>query len=274
MLLEQPGSWGRDALMESRLPREFAIALRKKARAAGVRVVLIRRGVRLASEQRQCYFAQTTETMSRLSHRTIENLDDLLELDLAALKRGELVDGATERADKLFLVCTHGRHDACCSIRGNQVSRVACALPGIDAWECSHIGGDRFAANMVCFPDGVYFGRVTPEEVEALAHTYLDGRVSLMHYRGRSCYPFALQAAECFVRRESGLLGLADLTLLDTESFPGRMTATFALIDGRTADVEVAVTDSPSGYQLTCSVADVRTVPQYELAACRFSSAP
>jgi len=273
MLLEQPGSWGSDALMESRLPKDFAAQLRAKARAAGVRVVLIRRGVRLASDKRQCYFAQTTQTMSRLSHLSVENLDELLELDLASLKRGDLIDGAAERTEKLFLVCTHGRHDACCSIRGNQVSRIACALPGIDAWECSHIGGDRFAANMVCFPDGVYFGRVVPEEVEALTHTYLDGRISLVHYRGRSCYPFALQAAECFARRETGLLGLTDITLLDTRSSDDGLSATFSLVDGRAVEVAVRI-GSGIPQRLTCDSSSERPMPTYELISCTARAAP
>ena len=27
-----------------------------------------------------------------------------------------------------------------------------------------HVGGDRFAGNLVCLPEGLYFGRVGPEE--------------------------------------------------------------------------------------------------------------
>jgi len=62
------------------------------------------------------------------------------------------------------------------------------------------VGGDRFAANLVAFPHGAYFGRVGPSDAVAVANAYADGRVVLDHYRGRSCFPFAVQAAEIEVR--------------------------------------------------------------------------
>lgn len=273
MLLEQPGSWGRDALMESRMPRATAAELRRRARAAGIRVVLIRRGVRLASTERQCYLAQTTEAVSRLSHLNLESLDHLLDLDLSVVKEGRLVEGAAERKEPTFLVCTHGRHDACCSIRGNQVSRVACALPGVDAWESSHIGGDRFAANVICFPHGIYYGRVAPDEVEQLVRLYRRGELAIGNLRGRSCYPFPLQAAECFLRRQSGLLGIGDISLLSSEEIPGTLLARFALVDGRSADVEIQISDSPEPHRLTCEIPAAKPVPTYELVRCSFSPA-
>ncbi|HEX2240915.1 MAG TPA: sucrase ferredoxin, partial [Actinomycetota bacterium] len=167
LLVEQPGAWGADALVKSRLPERIARELRTRARAAGVRVILIRRGTRLSNKQRRCYFARTEDSGSYLAHTTVAAVDDLLDFDLGALSQRRVVPGAAETTEPLFLVCTHGRHDACCSIRGNQVARIACAAKP-DAWECSHIGGDRFAANLVCFPHGVYYGRVTAAGVQGL----------------------------------------------------------------------------------------------------------
>ena len=68
-------------------------------------------------------------------------------------------------------------------------------------WECSHIGGDRFAANIVCLPDGVYYGRVEPDGPPACWPTTAPGSIDLDHYRGRSCLPPLVQAAELFARR-------------------------------------------------------------------------
>lgn len=273
MLLEQPGSWGRDALMESRLPKDLAARLRAKARAAGVRVVLIRRGVRMASAERQVYFAHTSEAASCLSHMSVGNLDDLMDVDLTVLKEGGVPEGAAERREPTFLVCTHGRHDACCSIRGNQISRVVCALPGVDAWESSHIGGDRFAANMVCFPHGIYYGRVMPGDVERLVTLYGRGELSLEHLRGRSCYSFAMQAAEGFVREQSGLLGVSDLTLLSREESLRKLRARFSLIDGRSAEVEVRIRESAEPQRLTCGARSENQIPIYELVDCSLNAA-
>jgi hypothetical protein len=51
--------------------------------------------------------------------------------------------------EPIYLVCTHGRHDACCAVRGRPVAAALAAAYPERTWECSHIGGDRFAANVV-----------------------------------------------------------------------------------------------------------------------------
>ena len=66
------------------------------------------------------------------------------------------------------------------------------------AWQVSHVGGDRFAGNLVVVPDGAYYGRVEPSEAWAVVEV-ARARAS-PSYRGRSCYGFAAQAAEVAVR--------------------------------------------------------------------------
>ena len=57
--------------------------------------------------------------------------------------------------DPLVLVCTNGRHDPCCATFGRPLARVLReGARRDDVWECSHIGGDRFAANIVILPEG------------------------------------------------------------------------------------------------------------------------
>ncbi|MDP9222588.1 MAG: sucrase ferredoxin [Actinomycetota bacterium] len=273
LLIEQPGSWGYDPLTQSLFPKKAAWELRERTRAAGIRIVLIRRGVRLSSPQRQCYFARTEDRRLHLSRLTVESLNDLLDVDLAPLSDGGLITGAVERRAPLFLVCTHGRHDACCAIRGNQVSRVACAVPEADAWECAHIGGDRFAANVVCFPHGVYYGRVAPQDVAALMDAYGDGRLSLGHYRGRCCHSYAVQAAEYFVRRESGTTRIDDLWLAKVSRKDERgLTATFTMVHGRQAEVKIRVSQTTKGYRLTCGASGTSFIPGYELDSLAFAA--
>lgn len=265
LLVEQPGSWGRDALEQSRLPVRVARELRRRARAAGVRVVLIRRGVRQASDRRHCYLVRTDDRGPRMWTVALDRVDDVLDLDLTALRGDGAVEGASEARAPVFLVCTHGRHDACCSMRGNEVSRVACAIEGTDVWECSHIGGDRFAANVVCFPHGVYYGRVGVADAARLMDRYARGMLSLDHFRGRSCHPFAVQAAEFFVRRGTGTIDVDGVTLLDASRTGDRLTAAFALGDARRARVELRVTHSRQTYRLTCGATRPEPIPRYEL---------
>jgi len=61
----------------------------------------------------------------------------------------------------------------------------------------------------------LYFGRVGLGDVWPLLDGYLAGRIYLDRYRGRCCYPFAVQAAEEAVRRATGLTGLNDVALVE-----------------------------------------------------------
>ncbi len=266
LLLEQPGSWGRDALTESRLRSSLAQELRARAGAAGVRIILIRRAVRLSSDRRQCYFVRTDGRGLYQAHMELDLADDLLDVDLAPLGEGRPIPGATERTDPVFLVCTHGRHDQCCSIRGNQVSRVACGHPDADVWECSHIGGDRFAANLVCFPHGLYYGRVAPDQVTGLMDAYGAGSLSLAHYRGRCCHRFPIQAAEYFARRETETSEIDAISLIDSAPTSDGVNAAFSLAEGGRVEVQVRVSRG-AGHRLTCGARGADPIPVYELAS-------
>lgn len=264
LLLEQPGSWGRDALSESELPKPFAQELRRRTRSLGIRVILIRRGVRIAADRRRCYFVRTSVDDPYQAHLWLDDVEELLDVDLSPLAQGGVVAEAEARSEPLFLVCTHGRHDACCSIRGNQVSRVACAQVDRDAWECSHIGGDRFAANVVCFPHGLYYGRVGSEDVSRLMDGYSNGVLELAHFRGRCAYPFSVQAAEYFLRRERGVTRIDDVTLLSFTRREDGIGATFALPGDERLEVRVAVAQDDA-HRLTCTATAVNPIPTYGL---------
>ena len=106
-----------------------------------------------------------------LLRTTFEDPLELLALDLAAVSRGRAPDRCSGRASweqvegPLYGVCTHGRHDACCAERGRPVCAALSELRPEQTWEVSHIGGDRFAANLVVLPEGLYYGHVEPESV-------------------------------------------------------------------------------------------------------------
>ena len=128
---------------------------------------------------------------------------------------------------RLYLVCTNGARDPCCAIRGPAVAQaLARVLPG-QVYECSHLGGHRFAANVLVLPDGLCFGRLDARTAVALAAELEAGRLPLDHLRGRTALEPEQQAAEILVRRELGLTRLDDLRLVEG--------TTFELADGRRA---------------------------------------
>jgi hypothetical protein len=265
ILLEQPGPWGYDATIESRIPRQVAREIRSRARSLRIRVVLIRRHGRSTPERRLCYFAHTGIARQRLERLELTDVGDLLDVDWTPLRAGEPVVGA-EHPQPLFLVCTNGARDRCCAEKGRAVASALTASVGDRAWECSHIGGDRFAGNLVCFPHGVYYGRVAPAQASGLAARYGQGLLDLDHYRGRSCYDFATQAAEAFLRSERGLPAIAEVGLVGRTVRDGRVDAEFDAPGGRVR-VSVAARQTGEPRRLTCQSTDESRPPEYELLA-------
>jgi hypothetical protein len=67
---------------------------------------------------------------------------------------------------------------------------------------------------MLLAPDGLYYGRLTPDAAVAIARARLVGEIELDHLRGRTCYPMPVQAAEIALRRHLGLTAPGDLRLV------------------------------------------------------------
>ena len=68
------------------------------------------------------------------------------------------------------------------------------------SWECSHVGGDRFAANVVAMPHGLYYGQVEMARAEELVAAHERGDLVPDLLRGRSTMAPAAQAAAAHVR--------------------------------------------------------------------------
>jgi hypothetical protein len=250
LLIEQPGPWGRDALAQSRFDAVAAAALARRSRAEGVRLLLIRRpGDRLSDSGRRWAYVDGRPGREGLWWSVRARDADLLD----APWDGSVGAPAT---GPVYLVCTHGGHDACCALRGRPLARSLPATGPAAVWECSHLGGDRFAANVVVLPHGFYYGQV-PGDGAGLVAAHEAGRVALPWLRGRSGLPMPVQAAQHAARTELGLLGVDDLAPrgLATLTPPGaeveRWTVTLA---GPGGDLLVTVESRPAGTaaRLTC----------------------
>ncbi|TFV81278.1 sucrase ferredoxin [Blastococcus sp. CT_GayMR16] len=250
LLIEQPGPWGRDALTESRFDQTVAPLLARRSRAENVRLLLVRQpGERLADSGRRWAYADSRPGREGLWWSVRASDADLLTAPW---------DGSVgERADRpVYLVCTHGGHDACCALRGRPLARELPAPGPADVWECSHLGGDRFAANVVVLPYGFYYGQV-PDDGADLVHAHERGQVALPWLRGRAGVPPPGQAAQHHARGELGLLGLDDLPVSSVRptTAPGaeveRWIVTMAGPDGQ---VVASVESRPSSVAelLTC----------------------
>jgi len=123
----------------------------------------------------------------------LESDEQLLDV-LAGRVTGEL------SGEPVYLVCTHGRHDPCCAVWGRPVAAALAAAYPNRTWECSHVGGDRFAANVVLLPHSLFYGHVPPSQVIDLVNRYDEGVIVPEYYRGSGAFPAPVQAAQHFAR--------------------------------------------------------------------------
>jgi hypothetical protein len=128
-------------------------------------------------------------------------------------------------------VCTNGARDQCCAIRGAAVAHALETVRPGTVYESSHLGGHRFAANLLVLPDGLCFGRLDVRSALRVVDELDAGRLPLEHFRGRSSLTEEQQAAEILLRRQLELDRLADVTLVEG--------TTFALADGRQVTVRL-----------------------------------
>jgi hypothetical protein len=252
ILLEEPGPGGCDAVLEQRLPPTTAARLKTVAHGMGARVLLIRRHGRYTPVGRRCYAVSSKPGGSWVEYFSLERAEDVLDIDWSPLGQNQSV-GGRELPHPLYVVCTNGRHDPCCAEFGRPVADSLQEDYGERVWESAHLGGDRFAGNMVLLPEGHYYGRLDVHSAPSVVARYERGLLDLDHYRGRSCYPPPVQAAEHFARRGLGLDGVDDLVLRSvTRDPPDQVRVGFGIPVGGIVVVTVQRVVRAVDRRLTC----------------------
>src|SRR5262249_33076889 len=165
LLLEHPEPWGRKALLDNRMPDQVKAFLNSALeRIEGGRFQLIRRGYSQIGLI-NFFIVAARESSPYIQHFKLKEYEELLDLDIRELIRRPNPAAGVHNKSPLYLVCTDGVHDKCCAKFGLRTYKCLRAKFGGNVWESSHVGGDRFAANLVCFPHGLFFGRVLESEV-------------------------------------------------------------------------------------------------------------
>jgi hypothetical protein len=250
--------WRRNAIDDSRLlSQEVKNYIHDLERHNHVdRSLLIRREHR-RSETLHCFSVESSAKPPRMRRVLLRDYEELPNLHGA----GEPVEGL------IFAVCTHGRRDQCCAKFGLPVYRAFKDCAGDRAWQCSHVGGDRFAANIVVFPYGIYYGRAGPHDVEEIVRMSELGQVWLPGYRGRSCFTRPVQVAEYFARAESRRTAIDEFRLLDAGPMDDNATRVRfeAHSDNTVHLVEFKTRSDALSQRLTCAATESSIVPQYAL---------
>ncbi|GAA0941968.1 sucrase ferredoxin [Actinocorallia libanotica] len=234
LLLEHPGPWAPKI-------EQMDVPLVAQALLHGVRPQLIRRPGRRPSSAATRVYVGWSGDHPWMETRVVGDPAEFAELDLAAVARGRRPHFGELVEEPVLLVCTHGKRNACCARTGAPLARGLARRYGGMVWETTHVGGDRFAANLVCMPHALYYGGLDLASAREAIDAYLRGEVFLDRLRGRAGLPEPAQAAEHFIRERTGLMGIDEVrvtSLTGTGPYMTRVTAGGDLWSGTVELVE------------------------------------
>jgi hypothetical protein len=293
LLVEYREAWGAHALEDSALPAAVKSHLNNFCQTVPRARLLFVKRERARPAPLSCFVVRCRERAPSVERFELDGYDDLLQFDPAALAAGGSPrgGGAAARTDApLYLVCTHGKRDKCCakfgyalykSLREAEAEAGEAAGEATDkgggggggrVWQSSHVGGDRFAANLICFPHGLFYAHVTEDAGRRIVAEYERRRLTLDGYRGRACYSYPVQAAEFFIRTQANLGALDALRYRRHERTGDRSwrvtfieTNVGAGEGARIYEADIAARASEFRNHITCGAAEERRVIQYAL---------
>ncbi|MER5951826.1 sucrase ferredoxin [Streptomyces sp. NPDC001904] len=261
ILVEYRGGWPPNGFDGLPLEPETKRLVFAAAQALRARILLIRRHGRRPADgpRRWAVLRYGTDGAHRQTWGTWTRDEDLLGIVTALAEPGD------PGGPPVVLVCAHGLHDACCAVRGRPVGRALSERWPDLVWECTHIGGDRFAANVVVAPDGVYYGNLDAASSVEVVEDHLADRVHADHLRGYTNLFPPQQTAVAAVLGRFGPAGrhhyVIEETVRDTDRWLVRVTSRAPR--SPVHDIDVRSYRTPPR-QLTCRGRSVSSTVVYE----------
>ena len=231
ILIEQPGPWGKNALLDARLEPGVGELIKGRAECTGVSILLVRHPDRLdpasTNAGKNVWVVHTSPGATRMRHGIMHDVSVIADWDFSELAAGALPPFGVSTSEPLLLVCTHSGRDACCAIHGRALITELLEKISLEdrafIWESSHIGGHRFAPTVMSLPCGAVFGRLTVDNAIEVFSGSQRCLLTLENYRGRTCYSPPLQVAEIAVRQHMGIYErdvLDVLRVIDDRALP------------------------------------------------------
>ena len=208
LLVEYARPWKAKALLDNDLEEgvgQHLNALVADAESLGVklRVQFIKQGSSTDQVEPRLFLAdgRLAASQVKLLAGSLRQFRDLLSLTASQIIQFELPELLSPQLSdaSLLLVCTNGQRDLCCARFGLPLFEALRIEYGSRVWQTTHIGGHRYAPNLLCLPTGIVYGFVDPMIGIDLVADHDHGQPRFDKMRGRSCYAPLLQAAEYFV---------------------------------------------------------------------------
>lgn len=273
LLIQHPGPWPATGLPGDLPPALHTVAAR--ATSAKIRPQLIRRPADRASLWPiGVYLGSSSGPEPWLQYREFAHpaeVADLLDLlspaVIEAAATGDRPGFGNAADHRVLLICGHASRDPCCAKTGRPMAMaLAREYPDL-VWESNHLGGHRFAANLVTLPDGSYHGGLDASRGRQVAAATLAGEVDLASYRGRAGRSAAAQAADWYVRRHTGELALDALEIVTerrSEAGDGSVVVEL-LVAGEPIRATVRPAPPPVERLISCGTGELGAPEHYEL---------
>lgn len=246
LFVEHAGSWGRQAVAESRLPEE----VRTHLAAWPGRVQLVRRhGREPAPGAGVRVFTASLGPTPVVRSGVLDRVEDVLVLGDADL---------TPDDGPLWLVCTNGRRDRCCAEVGRPVTAALAARWPDATWETTHLGGHRFSGTLLALPSGLTLGRLDPDTAVRACEEVAAGRVPTAVTRGRAGLDGVSQVAELHLR---STYGATDVSVLGRDG-----DRVLVLADGERWEVVVTESRGEPRAQ-SCADLKLKAAPVYAVSS-------
>lgn len=273
LCVEQGGAWGRKADRESGLDASVAAHLAGTAEPLPVRLQLIRRPGRpgVDGELDRGRAGVRTVLLAHcgadpwLERLEVDDVRALLDLDPAVCASPTAPGIGRPVTEPMYLVCTHAKRDRCCATYGRPIADTLGALHPAQTWEVSHLGGHRFAGNLLVLPHGSLHGGLDVAGAVRVVDLLAAGRVDLASARGRSALPRPAQAAELLARTALGVDRLDAVAVAHLHDLGDGRSRIHLDVDGRAYVVEVALEPTGMPRLMSCDADEPEDPGSYRL---------
>lgn len=264
ILLEYNDSWEEKAFNTCKIDSEVKNHIRAFAGTEPKsRIQLIKNPNNHDGANIRLYVVITRPGETNLYEFTLSSYEDILDIDFEKSLKEK-----TPITKYLILICTHGSYDECCSKYGLEIFNH---LNGIQSdyeiWQTTHVGGHRFAANIVILPDGIFYGRVNPDNIDSIIETHSKNNLKLNTLRGICTNDPDVQAADYLLRKQKGVTGINHIIFKSTKlAENGLITMVFKNTQsGKQYEITISKNDKALFLLASCKDKHKKYIPTYRL---------
>ncbi len=162
-----------------------------------------------------------------------------------------------------YFVCTNGQRDLCCARFGLPVYQSLRSRFGPRVWQTTHLGGHRFAPNVLVLPQSALYGRVREDALDELLSDTEAGVLHAPLLRGRHGYAQPAQVAEAHLLEHFGGPWLLDEITASEEGWSVSFTR-----GADEAQLRIAQSEEPEMILKSCADDQAKPVRPYRVESC------